>query len=259
MPESTAGRDWTIVLLLTALALTLVVLTQTLARHATAYMAAPREVSTFLDAVDFSIQENESYDRDVARVPLLEDKIRLGRVLREIQKSGDDLREDLNALLMDERGTTLRTGARLLWASKRVQLEDRMRRLDMLRLRFLVLYMGIVKAVPATSGAGAGAVSEKTPAPVTPHQTRQMQQQENGVSNKEPVTPQRMVQRSMTEGAVKKAPLRRLTTTAIGHKNDTDPPHKKGWFGVIQELQRSPKLLQRHATIETAMAKSATP
>src|SRR5690348_12887336 len=117
MAQSTAGRDWTIVLLLTALALTLVVLIQTLARHATAYMAAPREVTTFLDAVDFSVQENESYDGDVARVPLLEDKIRLGRLLREIQKGGDDLREDLNALLMDEGDSnTLRTGARLLWA-----------------------------------------------------------------------------------------------------------------------------------------------
>ncbi len=31
------------------------------------------------------------YDRDVARVPHLIDKQRLGRLLRDIQKGGDDL------------------------------------------------------------------------------------------------------------------------------------------------------------------------
>jgi len=252
MAESTAGRDWTIILLLTALALTLVVLVQNLSRHATAYMSAPREVTTFLDAVDFSVQENESYDRDVARAPLLEDKIRLGRLLREIQKSGDDLREDLNALLMDERGTTLRTGARLLWASKRRQLEDRMRRLDMLRMRFLVLYMGIVKG---GGGGGVGTGVNEKAAQVAP-QPQQNQREKTAI---EPSTPQRGLQRSLTESAAKKVPLRRLTTPAMGHKNETEGQHKRGWFGVIQELQRSPKMLQRHATIETAMAKSESP
>jgi hypothetical protein len=254
MAQSTAGRDWTIVLLLTALALTLVVLIQTLARHATAYMAAPREVTTFLDAVDFSVQENESYDGDVARVPLLEDKIRLGRLLREIQKSGDDLREDLNALLMDEGDSnTLRTGARLLWANKRRQLEDRMRRLDMLRMRFLVVYMGIV----AGSGSGSGAiVGEKTPQQAGPQQQRNHHNEKGAMG---PATPQRALPRSLSEGIAKKPPIRRLTTPAIGHKNETEGQHKRGWFGVIQELQRSPKMLQRHATIETEMAKSASP
>ncbi|KFA46332.1 hypothetical protein S40293_06993, partial [Stachybotrys chartarum IBT 40293] len=130
--------QWTIILVLTALSLSLVVLVQIASAYSAAYMSAPKEVATFIDTVDFSVQENESYDRDVSKVQRLEDKIRLGRLLREIQKGGDDLREELNGLMISEGGTMLRMSARLLWASKRTQLEDRVRRLDLLRMRFLV-------------------------------------------------------------------------------------------------------------------------
>jgi hypothetical protein len=229
------GRDWTIVLVLTALVLSLVVLGQLITNYATAYMSAPGEVTTFIDTVDFSIQENESYDRDVARVQRLEDKIRLGRLLREIQKGGDDLREDLNRILIDEAGTTLRVSARLLWASKRTQLEDRVRRLDLLRMRFLVVYMGIIAAT-----------SEK---PVTPMQQRDPE--------KSTPPPKPGLPRALTETiTMKKPPLRRLTTQAMGHNENVAGDHKKGWFGVVAELQRSPRMHQRHASIEVAMSKT---
>ncbi|CRK29101.1 hypothetical protein BN1723_018377, partial [Verticillium longisporum] len=95
-----APQQWTIILALTALCLSLVVLGQLLASHAAAYLAAPREAALLLDALDASIEENESYDRDLTKVPRLEDKIRLVRLLLDIQRAGDDLREALCALFV---------------------------------------------------------------------------------------------------------------------------------------------------------------
>src|ERR1700761_8494001 len=94
------GRQWTIILVLTALLLSLAVLVQIVSRHTSAYFAAPREAAAFLDVVDSSIAENESYERDVAGVRRLEDKIRLGRLLREIQTGSDDIREALSGLVV---------------------------------------------------------------------------------------------------------------------------------------------------------------
>ena len=235
---SESSRQWTIILVLTALLLSLVVLGQILARYSSAYFAAPREITAFVDSVDSSIQENESYDRDVAKVQRLDDKIRLGRLLREIQKGGDDLREDLNALLADEDGR-LRTSARLLWASKRARLEERLRRLDLLRMRFLVVYMSIVAA---TTTAAAEKV-EKSASPKDPEKG-------DGHSMR-PSFPAGLI-----DSLKRTPPLRRLTTQAIGHVDSSGGGHRHGWAGVVQELQRSPLMHKRHASIENAMAKT---
>jgi hypothetical protein len=77
-----SSRQWIFIISLTALLLSLAVLVQIASRYAKAYLEAPREVSAFLDAVDSSIAENESYDRDIAKLQRLEDKLRLGRLLR---------------------------------------------------------------------------------------------------------------------------------------------------------------------------------
>ncbi|KAF4954103.1 hypothetical protein FSARC_12209, partial [Fusarium sarcochroum] len=143
--------QWAIILILTALVLSIIVLAQIVSSYTAAYQAAPHEIVTFVDTADFSVQENESYDRDVAKVQRLGDKIRLTQLLREIQKTGDDLREDLNGMVLEEDTTKLKTTARLLWASKRSRLEDRVRRLDMLRMRFLVVYMGVVASNTTTT------------------------------------------------------------------------------------------------------------
>ena len=237
----TAARDWTVVLVLTALTLSAVVLAQNLTTYVSAYAAAPSEVTTFLDTVEFSIQENESYDRDVEKLPVLGDKIRLGRLVREIQKGGDDLREELGRLLVSEDAPTLRTGARLLWASRRRALEDRVRRLDQLRMRFLVLYMGVVTAAVAKNVA------------TTPPRDPEKLSLARRVNVDGDGSPRPALPKGLTESIAKKPPLRRLTTQAIGHNHDTEGPHKKGWFGVVQELQKSPKMQLRHASIETAM------
>lgn len=238
MPES-GWLQWTIILVLTALFLSLVVVGQIVATYWTAYVAAPQEIGTFIDTVDFSIQENESYDRDVAKVQRLEDKIRLGQLLREIQKGGDDLREQLNSLVVSDGATTLKTSARLLWGAKRAQLEDRVRRLDLLRMRFLVVYMGIMTSVV-----------DKNPPPPPPLP----RDPEKIMPFSTPTKPS--LKKSFTESVVKRPPLRRLTTQAIGHHENVNIPHRKGWAGVVEELQTSPRMQQRHASIELAMSQT---
>lgn len=239
MTKSESGfLQWTIVLVLTAIVLSTVVLAQVVSTNWTAYVAAPKEITTFIDTVDFSIQENESYDRDVAKVQRLEDKLRLGRLLREIQKGGDDLREELNSLVIAEGTTTLRTSSRLLWATKRRELEDRVRRLDLLRMRFLVVYMGIITSI---------ADKQPPPPPPLPRDPEKM------ASFKTPTKP--VLHKVHTEHHAKvRPPIRRLTTQAIGHSENTGRPQRQGWAGVVEELQMSPRMHQRHASIEMSMA-----
>lgn len=245
MAESEA-RQWTIVLVLTALLLSFIVLSQIMTTYITAYRDAPSEITSFIDAVDFSVEENESYDRDIAKVQRLDDKLRLGRLLREIQRGGDDLREQINSMLLSDDTTTLRTPARLLWANRRRDLEERVRRLDLVRMRFLVVYMGVV-------AERASATAERRAAtPVTPPAT-------DPEKSPLPFTPPMMhpmkasLTRALTEEIRQKPPLRRLTTQALGHHADTQPGHKMGWAGVVQELQRSPKLHKRRTSIERSI------
>ncbi|KAL9941413.1 hypothetical protein D7B24_009585 [Verticillium nonalfalfae] len=265
-----APQQWTIILALTALCLSLVVLGQLLASHAAAYLAAPREAALLLDALDASIEENESYDRDLTKVPRLEDKIRLVRLLRDIQRAGDDLREALCALFVtsgfdgDENDelasfnttTTLKASARVLWAVTRRDLEERNRRLDMLRMRFLVVYLGIVaeRAPPAV---------EKQSSPKEKERRQERESEKLGTAavaaSKIPPaptmapTPAMLLSRALNEEIKRKPPLRRLTTQAIGHSSNARPSHRTGWAGVVEELQRSPKLQARHAFIERSI------
>ncbi|KAI3325847.1 hypothetical protein HD806DRAFT_425588 [Xylariaceae sp. AK1471] len=238
MADPSSSLLWTIVLLATALSLALGVIALILTTYTIAYIAAPREITTFVDAVDCSIEENESYDCDVAKVPRLEDKVRLGRLLREIQKQGDDLREDLNRLVVEEGGTTLRTSARVLWAGHRKQLEERVRRLDMLRMRFLVVFMSIVATTASERVKDAARTAPKVFEKAAPLA---------------PPMPRLGIHKALTDSVKQKPPLRRLATHTMGHSEKTEHTHRSGWFGVVAELQRSPILRQRHASIEEAM------
>ncbi|EXM32643.1 hypothetical protein V3481_008241 [Fusarium oxysporum f. sp. vasinfectum] len=241
--------QWTIILILIAVILSLIVLVQIISSYTAAYQAAPLEIATFLDTADFSVQENESYDRDVAKVQRLDDKIRLTRLLREIQKTGDDLREDINGVVIEEDTTKLKTSARLLWASKRSRLEDRVRRLDMLRMRFLVVYMGVVASQTSTT------THEKPSAPPPPPPLPTARDLEKSPVFKTPTRP--ALPRGLMEGIINRPPLRSLTTQAlVNHPEPIPKPSHKGWAGVVQELQTSPKMHQRHASIERAMSRS---
>lgn len=239
--------QWTIILVLTALLLATVVLAQTVATYSTAYVAAPKEIATFLDTVDFSIQENESYDRDVAKVQRLEDKLRLARLLREIQKNGDDLREELNGLMISEGTTTMRMSARLLWASRRGQLDDRVRRLDLLRMRFLVVYMGIITSIADKN--------PPAPPPLPPPMPPTARDPEKAAHQRTAVKPQ--LRKAVTmhhEAHARKPPPRRLTTQAIGHTEGTGRGQRKGWAGLVDELKLSPRMHSRRVSIDQAMA-----
>ncbi|KAF5964692.1 hypothetical protein FBULB1_12650 [Fusarium bulbicola] len=238
--------QWTIILILIAVILSLIVLVQIISSYTAAYQAAPLEIATFLDTADFSVQENESYDRDVAKVQRLDDKIRLTRLLREIQKTGDDLREDINSVVIEEDTTKLKTSARLLWASKRSRLEDRVRRLDMLRMRFLVVYMGVVASQTSTT------TREKPSVPPPLPTARDLEKPSVFKTPTRPALP-----RGLMEGIINRPPLRSLTTQAlVNHLEPIPKPSRKGWAGVVQELQTSPKMHQRHASIERAMSRS---
>ena len=241
MADSSDLPILTILLLLTACLVSVFVLGQIATTYTTAYLAAPSEITTFIDAVDFSIQENESYDRDVAKVTRLEDKLNMGRLLREIQKCSDDLREDLNRLLIDEGGTTLRSSQRLLWAAKRTRLEERVRRLDLLRMRFLVVYMGLI-AAKSTMETAPTREKDRDP--------------EKSAAPKMQMRPSLPL--ALSEGIIRKPPLRRLTTQAMGHNDHVGGAQKAGWAGVVAELQRSPLMHKRHASIETSMANPRT-
>jgi hypothetical protein len=239
---------YSLLLLLTATILSLLVLSTIGTTYYSAYISAPVEITTFLDALDFSIQENESYDQDIARLSRLEDKVRLVRLLREIQRCGDDLREELNRLLIGggESGTRLRSSARLFWASKRGGLEERVRRMDMLRMRFLVVFMGIIASNTGITGSGgnAGRDPEKMAAAVAREVPKMQLRPTLNHALTEAIT-----------GARKPPPLRRLTTQAMGHQNEVGSAPRSGWAGVIQELQKSPVMHKRHASIETAMSR----
>ena len=239
----------TTALLLTALVVSLLILGQIITTYSHAYLVAPSEIHTFIDTVSYSIQENESYDKDVAKVPRLEDKLRLGKLLREIQKGSDDLREDLDRMLVGEEegsGNRVKNSTRVMWAIKRKGLEERVRRLDMLRMRFLVVYMGLVAA---KSQVNTAALKEKD---------GDKSSHGNGWQ-RTPVRP--AVQHALTERPEKEEnakrvlpPVRRLTTQAIGHGEVTGGVQKLGWLGVIAELQKSPLMHRRHASVENSLA-----
>ncbi|KAI0875470.1 hypothetical protein GGS24DRAFT_489289 [Hypoxylon argillaceum] len=246
MAEPSPSLLWSIVPIVSAISLAFGVITPIITTHTIAYMAAPREITTFVDAVDCSIQENENYDCDVAKVSRLEDKVRLDRLLREIQKQGDDLREEVNRLVVEDGGTTLRMSARVLWAEHRKQLEDRVRRLDMLRMRFLVIFMGIVTTTTGERAKDPARNAPKEPEKVIPPPPPPP-----------PPVPRPGISKAYSEGN-QQTPSRRLTTQTMGYSEKTEHTHRSGWFGVVAELQRSPILRQRHASIEAAM-RSPTP
>ncbi|KAK6950740.1 hypothetical protein Daesc_007265 [Daldinia eschscholtzii] len=262
---------WTLLLLVTALCLALLVVGPILTSYTTAYLAAPYEITTFLEAVDSSVQENEGYDGDVAKVQRLEDKLRLNRLLSEIRKSGDDLREELDHLVLAEGCRTLRPSARFLWAGHRRQLEERVRRLDMLRMRFLVVYMSIVAGTAGDRAKQAERTTPKDPEKTALHFQHQMPTR--------PFLPKGLTDSIKQRPALKKLTMQ-TTTTTNQHENDETPhqtshqvshqtphrtpqkpPHQMNWMGVVQELQRSPRMHKRHASIEMAMRSTppATP
>lgn len=108
----------------------------------------------------------------------------------------------------------------------------------MLRMRFLVVYMGLV-AAKATESTQAKDPEKQHHIPRAP--------------------PRPNFSHALTEGVLRKPPLRRLTTQAMGHNEHAGAVQKTGWLGVVAELQNSPRMHKRHASIENALASPRSP
>lgn len=274
----------------TALLLSLAVLTQFLAIFASDIVSASGELGIFTSYLESSVQENKSFDIDISSLvgsASLKDRMRLSLLLQEIQKCGDDMRENLNRLLATDLDTSasskvsgsgemkLKSGARLLWGSKKKALEDMVKKIDMLRLRFLVVYMSIV------------ASSHRINHPPTPPRTPEKQivhpevwagrnpksrdSQWSSVSSRDSTDmasstmssePRPGIAHAMTDGMIASSPqgnggpkvpplqLRMSNTQSMGHNDNSGGGQRMGWMGVVAELQRSPVMRERHASIE---------
>jgi hypothetical protein len=260
----------TLTLLLAAIILSLLVLGSTATKYYTAYASAPTDLALFIDIATSSIEENETYDRDIQRVARLDDKLRLNALLREIQKGGDDLREDLQRLVVSSDGDdsqVLKLNARLRWKEIKGGLEERIRRLDLLRMRFLVTYMGIVSAGAqgpvqgqAASAARSQAAEKEQHVVVERTVARTHTRQSLSASLSESIVSKVKEKQDAADTqpkAIPKAPpppLRNLRTQAMGHNSQSTGGG--GWMSVVRELQLSPLLKDRHASIEEALLKS---
>jgi hypothetical protein len=235
-----------LLILVTALSLSLVILVQSATFYYQAYLSAPVEITAFMDAVQFSVRENESCDCDIARIPRLDDKLRLNRLLEEIRRCGDDLSEDLDACFVEKGKRRLRAGVRLMWAGKRRSLEERMRRLDMLRLRFLTVHMGIISTIRPTQAM----IPKPPPLPSPPMSPSRAGEKGSASFPTRPTLPHGLSEDMMSRSVTRAPPPRRLTTQAIGHNDNVSGGQKLGWGGVIEELKSSPRMRQRHASLE---------
>lgn len=234
----------TMTFILAALLLSLLTIGHVVASHVYAYNSAPSEFHTFLDAANSSIAENESFDHDIMRLQP-SDRPRLIKLLDSIQKCGDDLRENLNRLTVDGTDTKLRTQSLLLWKTHRDRLETQLRRLDLLRMRFLTLHMGLLAHSTAThphfhnEKAGERRAPEgQFPRPAMPKHaltdTLQKIKEKGAHTEKKPSTPQRSMSAART-----------------GHNmQDIAKGPQFSMASVISELQSSPKLHMRRASIE---------
>lgn len=248
-PDKMAHNDLSgvaMTFILAALLLSLLTIGHVVASHVYAYHSAPLEFHTFLDAANSSIAENESFERDITRLQP-SDRPRLIKLMDAIQKCGDDLREDLGRLTIDGSESKLRTQSMLLWKTHRQRLDARLRRLDLLRMRFLILQMGLVAASPTASthphahhekASERRAPEGQFPRPAMPrHALTDMLQniKEKGVqAEKKPSTP-----------------LRSMSAARTGHNmQDIAKGPQFSMASVISELQSSPKLHMRRASIE---------
>ncbi|KAJ8062386.1 hypothetical protein OCU04_008929 [Sclerotinia nivalis] len=224
-----------------ATAVSLPILVQTLLTHLSAYNTAPQDLTTYLSVLESSVSENASYDHDISRISKLEDKLRLAGMVREIQKCGDELRELLDKMVSKEDHKRLKLGSRILWGTTRRDLEERVRKLDLLRMRFLVVYLGMVAA--------------KTEVVLKEKEKEREKEDADKVSGMgigplgSPIR-SRTLPSNLSENIKRTPPLRRITSNAIGHNEGTGSPQRSGWMGVVNELQSSPLMHKRRASVE---------
>ena len=157
-------------------------------------------------------------------------------MVREIQKCGDDLRGLLNKMVSKEDHKRLKLGSRILWGTTRRDLEERVRKLDLLRMRFLVVYLGMVAA--------------KTEVVLKEKEKEKERKKEDADKIFGSPIRSRTLPSNLSENLKRTPPLRRITSNAIGHNEGTGSPQRSGWLGVVSELQSSPLMHKRRASVE---------
>lgn len=247
--------------ILLALLFFLVVFIQTILRHIRFYKSAPLELRAFIEVCRSSVSENECCDTIIHRIPRLDDKIRLIAIYRDIKRCGDNLRETINGLVCDDfmngdyddnNSPRLHVRARLLWIEKRAILENFARRLDMLRMRFFILHFGTV-SLHKSSATLPTAICHQVALP-----RKENASSFYGKSLNKSVPPSRpsKMHQALTSEILNHALLSGRKTQAASHIEQVEHIQKGGWLGVVDELQRSPKMKLRHANIESAMLRN---
>lgn len=245
---------WTLVLFLAALCLVLVAGAQIATSYATAYVAAPRDLAALLDAVDAaSVPAHESHyyscDDD--------DTGRLGLDVRAIHRERDALRRHLHRLLRWRADGTaaLTPRARLLWAGHRGALEERVRRLDRRRMRFLlgVVAAGAREKTARREGGGdndKNADDDAAP-PLAGDDHHHRRRRRLPIAIAEAIRKPEALRRSTAPAPVS---VERMITPPPSPS--PSPSHRAGWAGVVQELRASPRMHKRHASVEQSMRSS---
>lgn len=126
-------------------------------------------------------------------------------------------------------------------------------------MRFLVIYMSIVAGASGEAAAkqqqAASKEKEKEKEKERDLEKAALRDHHNYHHERAVPRPGHLP-RSLTEAVPKKLPFRRLTTQAIGHQENNHMPVRMGWAGVVKELQLSPRMHKRHASIERSMSET---
>lgn len=197
------------------------------------------EIASFLDILDFSAHENDSYKSDdiLVRVQRMEDRARIDKLLQEIHKCVENLRNDVNKLVFvgKEGKKKLRVFARFLWLVRKSNLQERARRLDLLRTRFLVIYFELManKIFSEYCSSPKLIDHEKVNESISPiPQSSSLLQNKTKVQN-----------------------LITLQTSPGPYSLNNQ---KHGWTDVLAELQRSPLMQKRHNLNDHGLAQAPT-
>ena len=160
-------------------------------------------------------------------------------------------------LVVEESKTKLKGTSMLLWKSHRQRLESRLRRLDLLRMRFLVLHMGLI--------AGGAIVPDRPVERRTPVGQFARPERPNLSHHAHSVSEGLVVRkREARKGDVRKevrfedqvltpTPIRTQSLNVTGHTNsEVGFGQKMSFLDVVGQLQKSPLLLKRKKDIEMA-------
>jgi len=217
-----------------------------------AYNHAPGEFAAFIDTARLTIDKDVRHHGNDGRILSMEARTRLMKLLHGMQTISGKLRDELQDMvatsdrastdtnaLCSQQGVKLRTGARLMWASRRIALQDQLRRLDHLEIQILLVHSRAYTfgsdSVPSDDMACPHcSVSTQADAGDADSIARSSSGPPKSISFRPP-TPPTTPKRSEMASIPK-------SSSAIERRGGS---FRRRFAGVVQELQGSPKLEQR--------------